>query len=255
MPDIVGQRRTSQGRLQSMLSGSSPATSLSPDQLLERFATGNPRQRRSLIKTVEARIGDLVELGDALLAPFDRAGDDWAAGWILQALHRHRPERVSDLLDSSSCGWFKVESAVGIDYRGLQQDLLHEDFQAADRTTSAVLRQLAGPDAEQRGYVYFSEVPEMLGADLTVIDRLWTAYSQGRFGFTTQARLLKALGGRYDLLWPRIGWKREGVWTRYPGAFTWSLEAPEGHMPLVNQLRGVRLMDALLNHPALQQRG
>jgi len=255
MPDIVGQRRTSQGRLQSMLSGSSPATSLSPDQLLERFATGNPRQRRSLIKTVEARIGDLVELGDALLAPFDRAGDDWAAGWILQALHRHRPERVSDLLDSSSCGWFKVESAVGIDYRGLQQDLLREDFQAADRTTSAVLRQLAGPDAEQRGYVYFSEVPEMSGADLTVIDRLWTAYSQGRFGFTTQARLLKALGGRYDLLWPRIGWKREGVWTRYPGAFTWSLEAPEGHMPLVNQLRGVRLMDALLNHPALQQRG
>ena len=238
-----------------MLSGSSPATSLSPDQLLERFATGNPRQRRSLIKTVEARIGDLVELGDALLAPFDRAGDDWAAGWILQALHRHRPERVSDLLDSSSCGWFKVESAVGIDYRGLQQDLLQEDFQAADRTTSAVLRQLAGPDAEQRGYVYFSEVPEMSGADLTVIDRLWTAYSQGRFGFTTQARLLKALGGRYDLLWPRIGWKREGVWTRYPGAFTWSLEAPEGHMPLVNQLRGVRLMDALLNHPALQQRG
>jgi hypothetical protein len=25
-------------------------------------------------------------------------------------------------------------------------------------------------------------------------------------------------------------------------------------MPLVNQLRGVRLMDALLNHPALLQR-
>ena len=137
---------------------------------------------------------------------------------------------------------------------GLQQDLLQEKFQAADRTTSAVLRQLAGPDAERRGYVYFSEVAGMSGGDLTVIDRLWTAYSQGRFGFTTQARLLQAQGGRYDLLWPRIGWKCDGVWTRYPGAFTWSLEAPEGHMPLVNQLRGVRLMDALLNHPALQQR-
>jgi hypothetical protein len=32
------------------------------------------------------------------------------------------------------------------------------------------------------------------------------------------------------------------------------MDAPEGHMPLVNQLRGVRLMDALLNHPALRQR-
>ena len=48
--------------------------------------------------------------------------------------------------------------------------------------------------------------------------------------------------------------KRDGVWTRYPSAFTWSMEAPEGHMPLVNQLRGVRLMDALLQHPSLRAR-
>jgi len=32
------------------------------------------------------------------------------------------------------------------------------------------------------------------------------------------------------------------------------VEAPEGHLPLVNQLRGVRLMDALLQHPALANR-
>jgi len=69
-----------------------------------------------------------------------------------------------------------------------------------------------------------------------------------------QARLLATLNGRYDKLWPRIGWKKEGVWTRYPKAFDWSLKAPEGHMPLVNQLRGVRLIDALLNHPSLVAR-
>jgi hypothetical protein len=60
--------------------------------------------------------------------------------------------------------------------------------------------------------------------------------------------------GGWDQLWPRLGWKQGGVWTRYPSAFTWSLEAPDGHLPLVNQLRGVRLMDALLAHPGLQQR-
>jgi hypothetical protein len=69
-----------------------------------------------------------------------------------------------------------------------------------------------------------------------------------------QARLLRSCDGRWERLWPRIGWKQAGIWTRYPGSFTWSHEAPEGHMPLVNQLRGVRLMDALLNHPGLQQR-
>ena len=90
--------------------------------------------------------------------------------------------------------------------------------------------------------------------DLITLDRLWTAYSQGRFGFSAQARLLESLDERYDKLWPRIGWKLEGVWTRYPNAFTWSLEAPEGHMPLINQLRGVRLMDAILNHPSLVSR-
>ena len=91
----------------------------------------------------------------------------------------------------------------------------------------------------------------MPGLDLVSLDRLWTVYSQGRFGFSVQAKLLKALDGRYVQLWPRIGWKTDGVWTRYPGAFTWSLDAPEGHMPLINQLRGVRLMDALLSHPDL----
>jgi hypothetical protein len=60
--------------------------------------------------------------------------------------------------------------------------------------------------------------------------------------------------GQWERLWPRLGWKLNGVWTRYPGSFTWSLEAPEGHMPLINQLRGVRLMDALLRHPGLARR-
>jgi len=136
----------------------------------------------------------------------------------------------------------------------MQRALLDEDFEEADRLTSCVLRELAGDQAVKRGYVYFSEVPPMEGLDLTTLDRLWIAYSQGRFGFTVQARLLKALDGRYDRLWPRIGWKLDGTWTRYPGAFQWSMDAPEGHMPLINQLRGVRLMDSLLSHPGLQPR-
>ena len=94
----------------------------------------------------------------------------------------------------------------------------------------------------------------MPGVDLESLDRLWLAYSRGRFGFSVQGRLLAALDGQWERLWPRLGWKQDGVWTRYPGSFTWSLEAPEGHMPLINQLRGVRLMDALLRHPALARR-
>ena len=237
-----------------MLSGSSPTTSLSVEMLIERFAAGNPRQRRPLIKTIESRVDDLVTLDASELLPFDPKGDDWAPGWILQVIQRHRPTALSELLKGSTAGWLSVESAMGLDFVALQRDLLNQDFEAADRLTSCMLRELAGDAAVQRGYVYFSEVPAMQGVDLVSIDRLWTVYSQGRFGFTSQARLLTTLDGRFDQLWPRIGWKRDGVWTRYPRSFTWSLEAPEGHMPLINQLRGVRLMDAVLKHPALMAR-
>ena len=151
-----------------------------------------------------------------------------------------------------------ADNHIGMPFRQHEDEtrnqLLEERFEDADRLTSVFLRKLAGEQAERRGYVYFSEVMPMSGLDLVTMDRLWIAYSQGRFGFTVQARLLATLNGRYDKLWPRIGWKQEGVWTRYPGAFDWSLKAPEGHMPLINQLRGVRLIDALLNHPSLVAR-
>ena len=236
-----------------MLSGLSSSSDLSVDQLLEKFSSGSSRQKRSLIPAVEKAADQLAAMGAAALASFDREGDEWAAGWILQALHRHQPSALSPLFNASG-GWFAACSESDLDYSPLQQALLEERFEEADRLTSAFLRQLAGEQAERRGYVYFSEVLSMRGLDLVTMDRLWIAYSQGRFGFTVQARLLATLNGRYDKLWPRIGWKQEGVWTRYPNAFDWSLTAPEGHMPLVNQLRGIRLIDALLNHPSLVAR-
>lgn len=237
-----------------MLSGRTPAQDLSIDKLLDRFANGSARQRRATAVALEKAADALAAVAAEALKPYEPSDDDWAAGWILQVLRRHQPEALARIPRVESDGWFETPSARGIDYSPMQRALLDEDFEEADRLTSCVLRELAGDQAVKRGYVYFSEVPPMEGLDLATLDRLWIAYSQGRFGFTVQARLLKALDGRYDRLWPRIGWKLDGTWTRYPGAFQWSMEAPEGHMPLINQLRGVRLMDALLSHPGLQPR-
>ncbi len=237
-----------------MLSSNSPSNNLPVEELLQRFSSGSLRQRRSLIKAIDARAQEIASLGKPVMSSFDPEGDEWAAGWILQVLNRHQPQELSDLLEGQLKSWFKVSSSMGIDYAFLQENLLSENFEEADRFTSAVLRKLAGKGAENRGYVYFSEVPLMPAEDLVTLDRLWIAYSQGKFGFSVQGRLLDSLDGRFDRLWPRIGWKTDGIWTRYPASFDWSLNAPEGHMPLINQLRGVRLMDALLNHPALLKR-
>ena len=233
-----------------MLSGRPPTTQPGIDQLLDRLVSGSLRQKRSTASALEKVSEQLPEKAEEALKSYSRDGDDWGAGWILQILQRHQPAAL-EAIPGVSGGWFHAPSSLDIDYTHLQQALLREHFEEADRLTSCALRELAGEKAVQRGYVYFSEVPPMESLDLTTIDRLWVAYSQGRFGFTVQARLLSALGGRYERLWPKIGWKNEGVWTRYPGSFLWSMDAPEGHMPLVNQLRGVRLMDALLQHPGL----
>jgi hypothetical protein len=188
------------------------------------------------------------------LAGVDATGDDWAAGFLIQLLLDEQDRLHEEFLARYPDGWLATVSALGLDYAPLQRALMAQQFEEADRITSSLLRELAGPEAVRRGYVYYSEVPPIASADLDSLDRLWVCFSRGRFGFSVQGKLLRSCNGRWELLWPKLAWKAAGRWTRYPGSFQWSIEAPEGHMPLVNQLRGVRLMDALLNHPALQQR-
>ena len=237
-----------------MLSGPPVTATASADQLLERFLSSSARQRRSLLAQLLQRSPEIRPLMADQLDRLDATADDWAAGTLIQLLLAEDDGHSQAFRQRYPEGWLAVSSGQGIDYVPLQQALAQQQFEEADRFTSEILRQLAGTAAVTRGYVYYSEVPAFAAADLETLDRLWVVYSQGRFGFSVQLRLLRSLGGRWDQLWPRLGWKQGGVWTRYPRAFTWSLEAPEGHLPLVNQLRGVRLMDALLSHPALQQR-
>ena len=219
--------------------------------LVNSFVESNQRKRKSLIKKIESSADSLFEVADTFLKESERGGDDWANGWILQVLKMYKPEFFENDIYNK---WFLTYTEREINFDKLQLNLLEQNFEEADRITSSILRELAGKVAEKRGYVFYSEVKNMSGKDLETIDRLWKIYSQGKFGFSIQAKLLKSVGKRYDLLWPRIGWKKDGIWTRYPSAFSWSLDAPDGHMPLVNQLRGVRLMDSILKHPSIALR-
>ena len=219
--------------------------------LVKKFIASNQRKRRILINDIESSSESLLAVGEEIFKYVDRDGDDWSIGWILQVLKKHQPNFFDNDIYNK---WFFTNSAIDLKYDDLQLNLLNQNFEEADRLTSAYLRKLAGKVAENRGYVFYSEVKNMPSEDLVTIDRLWNIYSQGKFGFSNQAKLLKSVGKRYDLLWPKIGWKKGGIWTRYPSSFCWSLKAPDGHMPLVNQLRGVRLMDSILRHPSIANR-
>ena len=219
--------------------------------LVNKFIESNQRKRKSLINDIESSFESLYQIGEEIIQSFDRDGDDWSNGWILQVLKKHKPDFFND---NKYNKWFLTYSEININFDQLQLLLLEQNFEEADRLTSSYLRKLAGKVAENRGYVFYSEVKNMPEKDLVSIDRLWSIYSQGKFSFSVQAKLLKSVGKRYELLWPKIGWKKDGIWTRYPSSFCWSLKAPDGHMPLVNQLRGVRLMDSILRHPSIAKR-
>ncbi|MBD2072033.1 GUN4 N-terminal ARM-like repeat domain-containing protein [Leptolyngbya sp. FACHB-671] len=147
-------------------------------------------------------------------------------------------------------GVVPLQSAQAIDYSPLQDLLIRQDFQAADRLTLEKLCELAGETAIQRKWIYFTEVDGFPAVDLKTINSLWLVYSEGKFGYSVQRELWLGTGKNWEKLWPMIGWKSGNNWTRYPQEFTWDLSAPKGHLPLSNQLRGVRVIAAMLMHPA-----
>lgn len=160
------------------------------------------------------------------------------------------PEATAFLQMHFPTGVVPLRSTAGIDYALLQQKLAEQDFQAADQLTLQKLCELAGPTAVQRKWVYFTEVEQFAIVDLQTINALWLMHSEGKFGFSIQREIWLSLGKNWNKLWSKIGWKSENNWTRYPQEFTWNLSAPRGHLPLSNQLRGVRVIASLLGHPA-----
>lgn len=73
---------------------------------------------------------------------------------------------------------------------------------------------------------------------------LWKVYSKGKFGFSIQKNIWLKQNKQWDKLWEKIKWleAKTGIMKRYPKEFTWSIDAPEGHLPLFNQLRGTQTL-------------
>ncbi len=219
------------------------------EQLTSRFDKTRKSSLTQLLAQSKAGWAILQEM----LQEEQRGSLTWLSGSIYRGLLTQADESVIAFLDEFfPDGVVTPLSERGVDYGKLQALLIAEDFEEADRHTNQKLCELAGPLAEKRKWIYFSDVDQFPIADLKTIDLLWQVYSEGKFGFAVQRELWLGAGQVWENLWPKIGWKTGTTWTRYPGGFVWDLSAPRGHLPLSNQLRGVRVMDALMNHPAFQ---
>jgi len=129
-----------------------------------------------------------------------------------------------------------LRSEQTIDYAPLQTLLAATDWQQADTLTAQIMLALAG--SPSKGYPDGDTIHQFPLTDLRTIDRLWTHYSQGHFGFSIQRQLWQQLGmapGMPDLtslgkFGRRLGWRQGASWL-YHAQLNYSLKAPAGHLP------------------------
>lgn len=59
-------------------------------------------------------------------------------------------------------------------------------------------------------------------------------------------------GRRWPKFFQAIDWVvgENNVYRKWPAEFKYTFDAPKGHMPLTNALRGTQLFQAIMEHPA-----
>ncbi|MBC1214453.1 GUN4 domain-containing protein [Trichormus variabilis ARAD] len=221
------------------------------DSLRQRLIAGSIQVQQQII----LQLADVGNEGLDVLMEFLLKRRENPATWIdgkaYQVLYESDAPQAQEFLQNNFPeGIVTLKSSCGINYNLLQQLLAQQDFQAADLLTIETMCEIAGPMAVKRKWLYFTDVDSFPSDDLQTINQLWIVHSEGKFGFSVQRDIWLSLGKNWDNFWPKIGWKSGNNWTRYPNGFTWNLTAPRGHLPLSNQLRGVRVIAALFAHPA-----
>ncbi len=224
------------------------------DSLLKQLIAGSEKNQQELVE----KLANSGTEGLKVLMEFLSKRRDIPAnlvdGKVYQVLYQSDfPEAKEFLQINFPQGIVPLKSDCNIDYTELQRLLANREFQEADRLTLQKMCELSGEEAVKRKWLYFTEVEKFPIADLQTINNLWLIHSQGKFGFSVQREIWLGLRKNWENLWVKIGWKNGNNWTRYPNEFTWNLDAPRGHLPLSNQLRGVRAISSLLSHPAWEK--
>nr|QCI06163.1 hypothetical protein [Dicranema revolutum] len=173
-------------------------------------------------------------------------------GILFQSLYSSEFESIQQKIKYHfSNGIVECDPSLKADYQYLQNLLIQQNYQEADRITQMELCKLVGLDKNKtRNWLYFTDISLISSNDLELIDLLWRIYSRDKFGFSKQRQIWLDNHCNWEKFWLQIGWKFNGVPRRYPYEFIWDIEAPQGHLPLCNQLRGVQVLFALFNHIA-----
>src|SRR4028118_599732 len=128
------------------------------------------------------------------------------------------------------------DSEPQVDYTRLRDLLAAGEWQEADRETETVMIKAAGRG--QDGWLSEEDLEAFPCEDLRLIDELWVKYSNGHFGFSVQKRIWESVEETTQdadvEIWKKfgdkVGWRLNDSWVGHRN-LTFSLDAPEGHLP------------------------
>ncbi|MEB3883054.1 GUN4 domain-containing protein [Lyngbya sp. CCY1209] len=123
-----------------------------------------------------------------------------------------------------------------IDYTHLENLLKNGRWKDADRETTTLI--LQATNREQQGYLDLKSLDALPCEILRAIDNLWVRHSAGRFGFSVQNQIWKAIGGSatanietYNTFGERVGWRGKNDFLWYNNLIFDVDQAPKGHLP------------------------
>lgn len=138
--------------------------------------------------------------------------------------------RIEEAVRSEIYG--SIQSALGIDYGRLRQLLWSQRWREADEETENVILKALRHNMEPLDRDAILQLPCV---DLTTIDRLWSRYSNGRFGFKAQEQVYLQMDRRPVDFLRALDWRGSrlsltGGIKPYK-SLQFNTSAPSGHLP------------------------
>nr|YP_009395706.1 hypothetical protein [Herposiphonia versicolor]ARW64686.1 hypothetical protein [Herposiphonia versicolor] len=171
-------------------------------------------------------------------------------GLIYQKIiNENNTDIKKQLINKLPQGLLDFKSYTKVNYQKLQNLLVKQKFQEADTLTQKYLCELTQQNNNsKKNWLYFTDIQFLSQEDLFILDSLWKIYSKGKFCFSIQKKIWIKNNRNWDKLWENIYWLKHGIMKRYPEEFIWTIDAPEGHLPLFNQLRGTQTLSYLFHN-------
>lgn len=239
---LAGRARSSS----SSSRASRPAAAAPRRQLAVRAATDSNSSGNGGISSLDGGKG-LFNPTSSLLGPKPNLSGP-ASSSSLGTSNANKPQlKLEDV---------ELKSGVNVSYVKLRDHLAAGEWREAEDELREVLIQAAGPAAVKRGWVYFSEVKFIPVEDMRTMDELWRAASGGKFGYSVQREMWVQQRRQWTKFFKAIEWVQgeNNIYKKWPQEFDYSQEAPRGHLPLTNALRGTRLFEAILEHEAFEKK-